>query len=262
MRLLALPFVVLVGLGMLACAAEDDPIAGDLDLGDDDDAPAATSSSSGGGTSSSGGSTSSGGSSSSSSSSGSVVTEEIGDTYAGKATFYSVDLGEQGNCSLPCPSTYLVAALNSADYAASALCGGCARVEGPDGSVVVQIWDQCPGCGTHGIDLSETAFGAIADPDLGRIDVSWTMVRCPWLDPVGYEVFSDRIQVRNHRVPIESVEIDKGSGYVPLTRRSDNFFTGSVPDADLPIRLTGTTGEVLEDVIRGRGSQDGAVQFE
>lgn len=256
---------------VFACGTNSDPIAEDLNLGDDEedgegDAGAGSSggrsSSSGGG--SSGGGSSGGGSSgagSSSSSSGAPATE-LGATYEGEATFYNVDLGEQGNCSLPCPSTYLVAALNTADYAKSALCGGCAKVEGPDGEVVVQIWDQCPGCPQHGIDLSKTAFGKIAPTSAGRIDVRWTLVRCPWQDPMSYEVFADRIQIRNHRVPVQGVEINSGSGFTALARRSDNFFTGSIPASAFTVRIIGSTGEVLEDSIVGRGSRVGTAQFE
>ncbi len=250
---------------VFACGTNSDPIADDLYLGDDerdDEGDAGAGGSSGGGRSSSSSGGGGGGSSSGGSSSSGAPATELGPSYEGEATFYNVDLGEQGNCSLPCPSTYLVAALNTADYAKSALCGGCAKVEGPDGEVVVQIWDQCPGCPQHGIDLSKTAFGKIAPTSAGRIDVRWTLVRCPWQDPMSYEVFADRIQIRNHRVPIQGVEINSGSGFTGLVRRSDNFFTGSVPSGAFTVRITGSSGEVLEDSIAGRGSREGTAQFE
>lgn len=271
MRLFLLSCAVVLASSVFACAANSDSIAGDRDLGGDDDdgsSGSPTGSSSGrrssgnsGTVSSSSGGGSSGGSGSSSSSGGSIPTGDLTDTVSGEATFYNVDLGDQGNCSLPCPSTYLVAALNTADYEGSAMCGGCARVEGPDGEVVVQIWDRCPGCGVHGIDLSRTAFGKISPLSAGRIDVSWAMVRCPWQDPIEYQVFSDRIQIRNHRVPIEKVEIKRTGAYTELSRRSDNFFTGSIADSPFTVRLTGATGEVLEEQLEGRGTQQGTQQF-
>ncbi|KAF7365961.1 Riboflavin-aldehyde forming enzyme [Mycena venus] len=37
----------------------------------------------------------------------------------------------------------------------------------------VTIGDLCPGCGTDDIDLSQGAFAALADLNLGRIPVQW-----------------------------------------------------------------------------------------
>lgn len=266
MRALVFAWAAIVVASVTACSTNSESIAGDLDLGrDDPDEEGADGDDAGAGSSSGRGSSGGAGSSSGaggSSSSGALPTGDLSDTFSGEATFYNVEIGEQGNCSLPCPSTYLVAALNTADYDGAAMCGGCARVEGPDGDVIVQIWDRCPGCGEHGIDLSKTAFGRISPTSAGRIDVSWAMVRCPWQDPIEYRVFSDRIQVRNHRVPIESVEIKRTSTFTALTRRTDNFYTGSIPNAAFTVRMTGITGEVLEEVVAGHGTRAGTVQFE
>ena len=273
MRSLVLVSAAFLAASVFACGINHDSIADGADLGDDDESDAApgngssgssgrTSSSgaSGGGATGSSGAASSGGGSSGGGGPGPAG--DLSETFSGESTFYNVNAGALGNCSLPCPDTFLVAALNTDDYEASAMCGGCARVEGPDGDVVVQIWDRCPGCGTHGIDLSKTAFGAISPLAAGRVDVTWAMVRCPWQDPVEYHVFSDRIQVQNHRVPIESIEIERSGAFVALTRRSDNFFTGSIPNAAFTIRVTGMTGEVLEEEVEGRGTFDGTLQFQ
>lgn len=37
----------------------------------------------------------------------------------------------------------------------------------------VTIGELCPGCGTEGIDLSEGAFAALADLNIGVIPVQW-----------------------------------------------------------------------------------------
>ena len=268
MRSFVLACTSLLVPSLFACATNSDSIAGDVHLNDDDDdSGGSTSGGRKGGTtsggSSSGGGTSSGvepGSSSSSgggSSSGGAPSDVLGPTYEGESTYYNVELDDLGNCSLPTPSTYLVAALNTADYDGSALCGGCIEVTGPAGTTVVQVWDRCPGCGVHGVDLSETAFKAVSPLSAGRIDVSWRTVRCPVSDGLEYQVFADRIQIRNTRVPVESVEVDGDL----LTRRSDNFFLGAMPTGSFTVRVTGSTGEVVEEAVPGRGSYQGMGQF-
>ena len=270
-----------LGVGMFviaACNTESDDIAlgNTVTLpGDDDDDDVSSSSgysSSGKGGGSSGGSTSgnvasssgAGGSSSGGSSGEEPLPgEDLSGEYSGKATYYNVDVGDMGNCSLPCPSSYLVGALNTADYDGSALCGGCAEVTGPKGSVIVSIWDRCPGCGTHGIDLSYTAFGKVANHSAGRVDVSWKLVRCPSNTPMTYQIYSDRVQIRNHREPIESVQVTQNGQTKTLNRRSDNFFTGAIADRELKLTITGMTGAVVEETLPGRGTgQVGTEQFD
>ncbi|KAL8399727.1 hypothetical protein RB594_000216 [Gaeumannomyces avenae] len=59
------------------------------------------------------------------------------------------------------------------------LCGRKLRVQGPDGKrqVVVTVADRCPACVGNSLDLSEPAFAALADLDVGRIKgASWTML--------------------------------------------------------------------------------------
>lgn len=197
-------------------------------------------------------------------------TDELGATVDGEASFYDVKAGTLGNCSVPAPDDFLVAALNPDDYAQSALCGGCVRVEGPDGEVTVRVWDQCAsGCdrpsieGRHGIDLSRTAFSAIASTSAGRVDVRWTPVRCPFPGNPEYLTFSDRIQVRNHKVPIAALSIESNGSFVPTTRRDDNYFVGRVPNGEFRVRVVASTGQTLEEILPGRDASTlGSQQFD
>lgn len=78
------------------------------------------------------------------------------------------------NCSYPSPpADGLFAALPPGEYDSAAACGGYLEVHGPDGSVRVEVIDQCPGCGAGHIDLSEAAFSAIASLNQGLIDVTY-----------------------------------------------------------------------------------------
>ncbi|KAD4179854.1 hypothetical protein E3N88_28445 [Mikania micrantha] len=102
----------------------------------------------------------------------------------GQATFYtppyvpSACFGNQnyGN---------MVLAANPALYATK-VCGNKYRVTCTGGtnngipqpctgkSVVVTAVDKCPGCASDQVDLSKEAFSVIANPDAGRIKISYT----------------------------------------------------------------------------------------
>src|SRR5688572_17826399 len=61
-----------------------------------------------------------------------------GEVHTGEATYYGAD--GSGNCSFAAaPGDPLVAAMNDADYAASAACGACVEIDGPDASITVRI---------------------------------------------------------------------------------------------------------------------------
>src|SRR5690242_13084032 len=66
---------------------------------------------------------------------------------AGKVTYYDFADGS-GACSFdPTPDDLMVGAMNAPDYQASAACGACVSIDGPNGnSIVVRIVDLCPEC--------------------------------------------------------------------------------------------------------------------
>ena len=77
------------------------------------------------------------------------------------ATYYATR--GMGNCSYPRPpADGLYVALSPPEYAKAARCGGYLEVRGPEGSVLVKVIDQRPGCAAGHIDLSETAFARLA----------------------------------------------------------------------------------------------------
>lgn len=94
----------------------------------------------------------------------------------GEGTYFDVGLGACGQYSV---NTDYVAALNHVqfgDYVNGALspaCGMCLEVSGPLGAVRVKVVDKCPGCQKGDIDLSPTAFEAIARKDDGRVKITW-----------------------------------------------------------------------------------------
>ncbi|KAI9592339.1 RlpA-like double-psi beta-barrel-protein domain-containing protein-containing protein [Syncephalis fuscata] len=79
----------------------------------------------------------------------------------------------------------MVAALGESDFGSdkntedSSVCGRCAKVTGPLGSVVVKIVDKCESCNSGHIDLSPAAFAKVAKKKDGKLAAKWSFVDCP-----------------------------------------------------------------------------------
>src|SRR5688572_24801643 len=82
----------------------------------------------------------------------------LGEFQAGIATYY--DATGAGHCGYDAsPNDMDVAAMNAQQFNNSAVCGACAEVEGPQGTVRVRIVDSCPEpeCQAGHLDLSRQA---------------------------------------------------------------------------------------------------------
>jgi expansin (peptidoglycan-binding protein) len=176
--------------------------------------------------------------------------------FSGEATFYPATGG--GSCSFERGGDPLVAAINGADYQHAAWCGACLVVSGPESEIIVRVVDKCPGCKPGDLDLSREAFALLAPLDTGRIPIRWLPVPCDVDGPIAYQ-FKDGsnpqwtgIQLRNHRYPIQRLEVrDPAGAYVGVTRADYNYFVapkglGAGPYA---VRVTDTRGHMLEDQI-------------
>lgn len=180
---------------------------------------------------------------------------ESADVHEGEATYYDFADGS-GNCGFPAtPNDLMVGAMNHVDYAGSAACGTCARIEGPEGSVDVRIVDQCPECPQGDIDLSPEAFALVAPLEAGRVPITWLYIQCPVQGPVVYH-FKDgsnpwwtAVQMRNHRNAIARLEVLQGQDWVEVPRLDYNYFvrdTG-MGEGPLSFRVTDVLGHTLED---------------
>ncbi|HLM47906.1 MAG TPA: expansin EXLX1 family cellulose-binding protein [Myxococcaceae bacterium] len=197
----------------------------------------------------------------------------LGDYQSGLITYYDAD--GTGNCLYDRSQNLDVAAIWIGQYQQSAICGACAEVEGPKGTLRVRIVDSCPDCTTPGhLDLSREAFAKIADPVAGRVDVRWRLVTCEVQGPVRYRFkegssqYWTGIQVFNHRVPVTKLEYWKSSAWVAVKRESFNYFVEpkGMGTGPLRLRVTGLDGQTLEDTLPGIVGDntkifDGAAQF-
>jgi expansin len=191
--------------------------------------------------------------------------------HSGEGTYYAAD--GSGNCSFdPSPDDLMVAAMNDPDYAGSAVCGACAAVDGPDGSVTVRIVDRCPECAQGDLDLSQEAFERIAPISAGRVAITWRFVPCDLAGPVRYHfkdgsnAFWTAIQLRNHRHAIASLEADIGGSWRGIPRESYNYFVdvAGLGEGPYHLRVTDVHGQVLEDsgIPLGDDTEvEGAAQF-
>ena len=178
-----------------------------------------------------------------------------GETYSGEGTYYDAD--GSGNCSFPpSPGDLMVAAMNEIDYAASASCGACIAIDGPNGSVTVRIVDRCPECPQGDVDMSPQAFELISPLEAGRIPITWRYVACGLEGNIIYH-FKDgsnpywtAVQVRNHRYPIAKFEVlGQDGAYREVPRLSYNYFVDDAGMGEGPftLRVTDVVGNVIED---------------
>lgn len=119
--------------------------------------------------------------------------------YAGDATYY-YQMGAYGSCGSISADTDYIAALSAKLQGTNkAQCGKCILVTGPKGnSIKVRVVDTCPECATGAIDLSTSAFGALADMGAGRISVSWDFVDCSSsASPAAVQAASEQVQPAN-----------------------------------------------------------------
>jgi expansin (peptidoglycan-binding protein) len=196
----------------------------------------------------------------------SAFSEQSG-TVSGTATHYV--LAGLPNCSYPSPpANNLFVALSPSEYDGAAACGGYLTVTGPDGSVTVQVIDQCPECAAGHIDLSEAAFAELAPLGAGLINVHYQHLTDPPLPgPITMEVKSGSSQywlallAGNTGNPLASVQVETASGgWLGLARASYNYWIAQSGAGSGPftVRLTDIEGDQV--TLHNVALDPGAVQ--
>lgn len=189
---------------------------------------------------------------------------QYGPTYTGEGTFYGAT-GE-GNCSYEATTGRMIAAMNHTDYQNSQACGAHLAVTGPNGATVtVKIVDRCPECKPGDIDLSAEAFAKLAAPSAGRIRISWKLLSPALSGPVAYKYKDGSsqywcgIQIRNHRNPVRSLEVQVNGAWKSLPRQEYNYFlSADGTGCGSTIRVTDVYGHHL--VSSGIAIRPGVVQ--
>ncbi|WP_277213844.1 expansin EXLX1 family cellulose-binding protein [Isoptericola croceus] len=176
-----------------------------------------------------------------------------GTTYEGDATHYEAADGN-GACLFGPSDDMMIAAMNETDYEISKACGAHVLVQAANGaSVTVRITNVCPlPCAPGQLDLSKQAFAELADPMLGRIPITWSLLSPGTTDTIsirykdGSSQYWCAIQVIDHRNPVAKLEVETGGGWRPLTRTEYNYFRSEDGSGcGGPIRITDIYGERL-----------------
>jgi len=200
----------------------------------------------------------------------------LGEVVATMAEYITIPCAEEVQaCLLPCPGDDLYVAINERDYAGSEACGACMEVTGPRGTVTVLVTQNCGGaCADGEIELSETAFGRIADVAEGQADVTWKLVSCDVTGPLAFHFEPEStewwvsIQVRNHAVPVRSLELRRADGsWRDLPRRMHDYFEadGTPGPGPYALRVTSIDGQQLVEEglpLRPGALVQGTRQFE
>lgn len=199
-------------------------------------------------------------------------TENTNPIHDGVATYYNAT--GDGACLFgPSPSDLMVAAIDTAYFDGSNLCGAYIHVVGPQGEVTVRIVDWCPNCQVSHVDLSQEAFAEIAQISQGIVPITWQIVSPELSGPIAYH-FKDgsnqwwtAVQIRNHRNPIAKFEFYNGSQWVNVSRTDYNYFVQTGPGmgpGPYTFRVTDIYGNVLQDSGISHvenGSVNGSAQF-
>jgi expansin (peptidoglycan-binding protein) len=188
---------------------------------------------------------------------------------SGEATHYELAAGGMGNCSYPSPPAgQLYVALSPAEYGAAAACGSYLQVTGPDGSVTVEVADQCPECQAGHIDLSEQAFARIAPLNAGLVPVSYHTIADPplpaplsMLVKTGSSAYYLALLPINNGNPLAAVAVRQGSGgWQELSRTTYGYWLASSGAGPGPfsVRLTDSLGH--QATVNGITISPGVVQ--
>jgi hypothetical protein len=188
---------------------------------------------------------------------------------SGEATHYELASGGMGNCSYPAPPAgQLYVALPPPEYGSSAACGSYLQVNGPDGSVTVEVVDQCPECQAGHIDLSEQAFAKIAPLSAGLVPVTYRTLADPplpaplsMLVKTGSSAYWLALLPINNGNPLATVAVSQGSGgWQELSRTTYGYWLASSGAGPGPfsVRLTDSLGH--QATVNGITISPGVVQ--
>ncbi|MFS8097604.1 RlpA-like double-psi beta-barrel domain-containing protein [Lentzea alba] len=187
----------------------------------------------------------------------------------GPATFYASDGG--GACSYDPSPDPLTVAMNWSDYEDSKACGAYILVRANGKSITVRVTNLCPApCRAGQLDLSREAFARLADPGVGEIPVTWTLVS-PALEKKislrhksGSSQWWCAIQAIDHRNPVARLEVQVAGQWKELRRTEYNYFLsengagcgGAVAITDIyGERLVVNAVPVKPDVVQPTGLQ-------
>ena len=186
-----------------------------------------------------------------------------GDTYNGKSTWYKL-VTPLVHCGYPTDSLpKYYGAINDAQYATADVCGACVEITSGGKTLEVEIVDECPlvgnetwcYAGSNHIDLNPAAFEYFSPKVTGVFEMTWKFVPCSspgdlsYTIKAGSSIYWTGILIRNHPVPLASVEVAGPDGvFQALTQQEYNYWLLETGFGTGPytLRVIDTSGAVLE----------------
>ncbi|MGJ5752023.1 expansin (peptidoglycan-binding protein) [Streptomyces puniciscabiei] len=193
-------------------------------------------------------------------------------SYRGVATAYAAGDGS-GSCLYGASDDLMVAAMNVTDYESAKACGAYVLVRAAGGATItVRIVNECPSpCAPGQLDLSRQAFAKLADPSVGRLPITWSLLSpdLPGTITIRYKTGSTKwwcgIQVIGHRNPVAALEVRTAGGWRQLPRTDYNYFlSADGTGCGGALRITDIYGERLTVdgiAVRPDVAQPTGVQF-
>ncbi|MEN8906699.1 MAG: expansin EXLX1 family cellulose-binding protein [Clostridiales bacterium] len=194
------------------------------------------------------------------------------ETYYGIGKYYGG--GYDSGAAMLTGSIYdgeYVCAMNQYDYNNSRLAGACIELTGPKGKIKLLVTDIYPGGNQGDIDLNKNAFAKIEDLSAGVADISWRIVERDVKGSIILKIKDGSsqnwmgVQVRNHKTPIEKLEILGSDGiYKVIKRTSCNYFELNNPGkGPFNFRVTDIFGKSIieKDIKLKIGDNKGKNQF-
>ncbi|KAI9312920.1 RlpA-like double-psi beta-barrel-protein domain-containing protein-containing protein [Dichotomocladium elegans] len=108
--------------------------------------------------------------------------DAVTNLFEGTATFFHPvsEGGPIGSCGPRENDESLIVALNTEQYGdtsrKSKWCFKDVLIKYENKFAVAKITDACPGCNKHSLDLTPAVFQKLADPDIGRIPITWCII--------------------------------------------------------------------------------------
>lgn len=120
-----------------------------------------------------------------------VIQNPCANAFYGDITYYTEWHENYGSCGLDISkqNAFYVAALsfkymrlpsNVTNPNHHPLCGPthCLRINGQRGSIIVKVSDTCEGCKGDDVDIANTVYKYLDDPNKGRVRMEWDWANC------------------------------------------------------------------------------------
>ncbi len=151
-------------------------------------------------------------------------------------------------------------ALPPAGFDGGTACGTCVEIKGPLATLVSRVSLECPGCAADQIDIDTVSFNTITGGGgSGIYDVEVRPIPCPVTESVRYSMNSGtnpfylNLSPANFRHPIDTLQVNFGSGFTAMARGSNsNDFSISMASAvaaTVKIKATDIFGQAIQSTV-------------